>query len=101
MKSRFAIGPQIAHARHHERKQWRQERLQIITNEKIFLSRFADNSRGIDRIAPMKDSVAVKHRILMSQRVVAVMIAEWPFESTLVRRRGTNQGKLSLGDQTV
>src|SRR5438105_5160621 len=98
MKSRFTVAPKIAHARHHQRKDRRQKRLQIVANEKIFLFGFADDSCGINRVAPMSNCVAVKDRIVVLKRIISVMIAKWTFASSLVRRRVTDQSELGLCD---
>jgi hypothetical protein len=49
----------------------------------------------------MRDRVAMKDGIVVLERIVAVMIAEWPFGSALVRRRLTNQGEFRLCHQTM
>src|SRR5690606_26779936 len=46
----FAVAPKIAHGGHHHGKQRRQKFLQIITDEKILLPRFADDRRRIYRV---------------------------------------------------
>ena len=60
MKTRLAIAPKIANGRHHERKQRRQKFLQIIADKEIFLPRFADDRRRIDRVLAMKNRVGVE-----------------------------------------
>src|SRR5437016_14160997 len=66
MKSRFTITPQMTHTRHHQWKQRREERLQIITEEEVLLPGLAHNCRGIDCITTMKDRFAMKDRVVMS-----------------------------------
>ncbi len=101
MESRLAVRPEITDARHHQRKQRRQQRLQIIADEKVFLLWLAYDCRRIYGAATMRDRVAVKDRILVLQRIVAVMIAERTFRLSLMRRRVADEGKLGLRHQTM
>src|SRR5438094_4512311 len=101
MKSRLAVSPEIADARHHQRKQRRQKRLQVVADEKVFLLWLADDGGGIDRVATVRHRVAVKDRVLVLQRIVAVMIAEWAFRLSLMRWRMANEGKLGFRHQTM
>src|SRR5437879_2862251 len=101
MKSGFAIAPKIAHARHHQRKDRREQQLQIVTDKEIFLARFAYDCRGIDRVATVRDRVAMKDWIVMLKRIVTVMVSERAFGSALLRRRVTNQCELSFSDETM
>src|SRR5438876_450091 len=101
MESGFTVSPQVADARHHQRKQRRQQLLQIVAKKKVFLLRFSNDGRRIDRVAPMKDGIDVKDRILMLQGIVSVMVAKRSFRSSLVRRRLTDERKLGLGGQPM
>src|SRR5882724_1132831 len=101
MEAGLDIRPQIADARHHQRKERRKELLQIISDEEIFLARFADHRSGIDCLATMEDCFDVENRIVMLQRVIAVVIPEWSLGSPFMRRRVTNQGKLGFSGETV
>src|SRR5689334_1620732 len=101
MKSRLAVRPEIAHRRYHERKQRRQQLLQVIADEEIFLPRFADDGRRIDCVTAMSDRVAMKHRIIVTQRVITVVIAEWSFRATLMRCGRADQSKLGLGCESM
>src|SRR6185436_13455952 len=76
METSFAVRPEIAYAGHHQRKQRRQQLLQIVADEEVFLSRLANNSCWIDRVAAMKDRFDFKHGIIMLQGIVTVVIAE-------------------------
>jgi len=49
----------------------------------------------------MGHRVAVKDRILVPQRIVAVMIAEWAFRLSLMRWRVTYERELSFRHQTM
>src|SRR5438067_13935836 len=101
MKTRLAIRPEIAHARHDEWEKRREKFLQVVADEEIFLTWLADNRRRIDRIAAMKDCLDVEDRIIVLQRVVTVMIAERSFGSALVRRNMTDQSKLCFRNEPV
>src|SRR2546421_10757664 len=101
MKSGFAIAPKVAHARHHQRKDRREQRLQVIADKEIFLARLADYRRGIDRVATVRDRVAMKDRIVMLKRIVPVVIAERTFRPSLARRRVANQSELSFRNQSM
>ena len=91
MKSGLSVSPKIAHTGHYQRKQRRQKRLQIVSDEKILLLRFAHNGGWIDRIATMKDSIAIEDGVLMLQRVIAVMITERTFKPAFMGRRAADQ----------
>src|SRR6266581_4056723 len=101
MESGFTVSPQVADARHHQRKQRRQQLLQIVAKKKVFLPRFSNDGRRIDRVAPMKDSIDMKDRILMLQGIVTIVITKWSFRSSFVRWRLTNQGKLRVCGQPM
>src|SRR5437660_12713446 len=99
MKTRLPVGPEISYAGHHHREQRRQQLLQIIADEKVFLLWFAYDSGRIDGVASMKDSVDVKDGIVMPERVVTVVIAKRSLWFSLLRWRVTYQRKLRLGCQ--
>src|SRR5437868_14615394 len=101
MKSSLAVGPKISDRRHQQRKQWRQQLLQVVADKKILLARLADDSGRIDRVTPVKDRVDVKNRIVVLQGVVTVMIAKWTFRPPLVRERIPNQNEFSLCGEPV
>src|SRR2546427_11560495 len=98
MKSGFSVSPKITHTGHHQRKQWRQKRLQIISDEKIFLLRFANNGSWIDCIVTMKDSIAIEDGVLMLQRVIAIMITERTFKPAFMGRRTADQSEFCFSD---
>jgi len=75
--------------------------LQIIADEEIFLARFADDRSGIDCLATMEDCLDMENRIVMLERVIAIVIPEWSLRSSFMRRRVTNQGKLGFSGETV
>ena len=101
MKTGLAVAPQIANRRHHERKQRRQQLLQIIADKKIFLTRLADDRRRIDRVFAMKNRVGSENRIIVLQRIITVMIAERAFGPSLVRRDVAADRKFRFGDQAM
>ena len=101
MKSGFAVAPKVAHARHHQWKNRREQRLQVITDEEIFLARFAYYRSWIDRVATMCDRVAMKDWIVMPKGIVTVMVSERAFGSAFVWRRVTNQSELSFSYETM
>ena len=98
MKSRLPIAPQVAHRGHYQRKDRRQQRLEVIADEEILLSGFPHNGRGIDCVAPVIDRLAVKDRIFVLQRVVTVVIAEWAFRLALARLRFADQSEFGFSD---
>src|SRR5437764_8844106 len=101
MKSRLAVAPKIAHAGHHQWKDRREQRLQVITDKEIFLARFPDDCCRINCVATMYDRVAMKDWIVMLKRIVTVVIPERAFRSAFVWRRVTNQSELSFSDETM
>ena len=77
----LTVRPQLFHGRHDERKQGRQELLQQVADKEVLLSRFADDRRRIDGIAPACDRSHVEHRVVVPQRVIPIVITErtlWP-----------------------
>ncbi len=101
MKARLSIGPEVANARHHEREERREQFLQVIADVEIFLARFADDGRRIDRVAAVKDGVNMKDRVVVPQRVVAVVIAERAFRSSFVRWDVPGERELGFGNQPL
>src|SRR5436190_16597299 len=101
MKTCFAIRPQIANAGHHQRKQRRQQLLEVIADEKVFLSWFAHDCCGVNSVATMKDRVDMKYRIVVLQRIIAVVITEWTFRTPFVWPRRSYQGELGFSRKTV
>ncbi len=101
VESGFAVTPKVAHTRHHQWKEWRQKRLQVIADEEVFLPWLAHDCRRIDRVATMRDRLAVKDWIVVLQRIVAVMITERAFGPALMRWRMTNQGKFGFRHQPM
>src|SRR5918993_4624720 len=49
----------------------------------------------------MKDRINMKHRVIVKQRVVTVVIAEWSFGSSFVRRCTADKDKLRFGSEAV
>src|SRR6185369_1197754 len=101
MKPRLTIRPEISHRRHDHREKRRQQFLQVVADEEIFLARLSDDGGGIDRVAAMKDSVDVKDGVIMTQRVVTVVIAKGPFGPSFVWWSVSDQGELSFRGQAV
>src|SRR5690606_26557925 len=99
MKTRFAIAPKVSDRRHHKRKKRRQQLLKIISDEKVLLSRLAHNRRGPDRILAVKDGVRVENRIIVRQRIIAVMIAERAFGTAFTRRNVADDREIRLSEQ--
>src|SRR5215510_9627007 len=101
MKTRFAVSPKINNRWHNYRKQRRQELLKIVADKEVFLSRLANHRCRIDRIATMEDSSALEDRIIVLQRVVAVVIAKWSLGLSFVRWCVSNQGEFCLSCQAI
>ena len=62
VESRLAVGPAVAHRWHHEREEWRQQLLQVVADEKVFLAWLGNDGRRKDRVASVPQSVNVKDR---------------------------------------
>ena len=97
----LAVRPQPAHRRHHQREQRRQQRLQQVADEEVLLPRLADDGGRIDRVAPPGEPLDLEHRVVVLQRVVAVVIAERPLRLAHVRADTAHQRELGVGDQRV
>src|SRR6059058_722939 len=101
MEASLTVAPQTPHTGHYQRKQRRQEQLQIVADEKIFLPGFAYDGRRIDSIATMRDRLALKDRIIMLQGIVAIMITERPFRPAFMRLRAADQREFGFRNQPV
>ena len=101
MKSGLAVTPKLADTGHDDRKYRRQQRLQVIADEEIFLPGLADHGRGINRVAAVGDCFAVKNRVVVFQRVVTIVIAERTFWFSHVRLRMADESKFRFGHQTM
>ena len=93
MKARLAVRPEIADARHDQGEERREEFLQVVADEEVFLPRLADHGRRVDRISSMKDGFDVKDRVVVSEGVVAVVISEGAFGPSFVWRHATATGR--------
>ena len=101
MKPGLAVTPEVSHAGHHQGEDRRQQRLQVIADKEILLTRFTHHRRGIDRVAPVRNCLAAENRIVVLQRIVAVVIAEGAFGFALVRPRLTDEREFSFRHQPV
>ena len=97
--TRFAVGPELLDGRHDHWKQRRQQFLQQIADEEVLLSRLPDHGGRKDGVVPPGDTLHVKNRIVVLQRVIAVVVAEWPFRPTGARRHRAHQGELGASHQ--
>src|SRR5688500_1678352 len=101
MKTSFAVTPKVSHCRHYKREKRREKFLQIVADKEILLPRLADDCSRLDRIFAMKERIRVKDRIIVRQRVITVMVAEWSFGASFVRRDVPAYRKLGFSDQAV
>ena len=97
----LAVRPEPLDRRHHQREQRRQQLLQEIADEEVLLARLADDGRRKDRIVAMRDALHLEHRVVVLQRVVAVVIAERPLGTPQLRRHLADQRELRVGDQRM
>ena len=97
----FAVGPEILDGRHDQREQRRQQLLQQVADEEVLLPRLADHRGGIDRVAPVRERAHAEDRVVVPQRVVAVVIAERPLRSPFARRHFADQRELRVGDERM
>ena len=97
----LAVGPQLLHRRHHQREERRQQLLQQVADVEVLLPRLADHRRRVDRVAAVGDGVDAEHRVVVPQRVVAVVVAERPFGSPLERRHLAHQRELARRDDRM
>ena len=98
----LAVRPEPLDRRHHQREQRRQQLLQQIADEEILLPRLADDRRR-DRSRRARCAIrcTCEHRVVVLQRVVAVVIAERPFGPPHARRHLADQRELGVGDQRM
>src|SRR5215831_11459775 len=96
MEPCLAITPELHHARHDQGEEWTQEFLEVVPNEKIFLPRFTDNRCRIDSVMPMVDSLHVKYRIIVPERVVTIVISKRTFGEAFARRYESLQNEFGF-----
>ena len=97
----LAVRPQLLHRRHDEREQRREQFLQQIADEEVLLPRFADDRRGEHRVTPVRERADREDRVVVLQRVVAVVIAEWTLGATHVRRTSPMSANSAFGDERM
>ena len=97
--SRLAIRPEVQHGGHDQWEQRRQQVLQEVANKKILLSGFAHHRRGINRVAAVRHLRHLKHRVIVLQRVIPVVITKRAFRFAHVWRHLPHQRKLGIGDK--
>jgi hypothetical protein len=79
----LAVRPQIPHAWHDEREQRRQELLQEVADVEVLLSRLANDRGRVDRVPAPGELSDMEDRVVVAQRVIAVVIAERPLRLAL------------------
>ena len=98
----LAVGPEVDDARHHEREERREQLLQQVADEEVLLARLADDRRRVDRVlAAGRAPSTSEHRVVVAQRVVAVVVAERPFRPAQPRRHVADERDLGVGDERV
>src|ERR1044071_1621662 len=97
----LAIGPQLLHRGHHQRKERRQQLLQQIADEEVLLPRLPHHRRRIDRVPAVRHALHREHRVVVRQRVVAVVVAEGPFGLAHARRHLVHERELGRRDERV
>src|SRR6476659_2990267 len=101
METRFAITPKVSDGRHHKREKRREMLLQVISDKEVLLPRLADYSRRVYRVLSVEDRVNIKYRVVMLQRIIAVVVAERTLGTSDIRFNTPAKRKLCFSDKTV
>jgi hypothetical protein len=93
----LSVRPQVHHPRHHEGEQGRKQLLEQVAEVEVLLPRLAHDGGRVDRIASMAEVRDLEHRVVVPQRVVAVVVAEGALGPPNARRDLADERELGIG----
>ena len=95
----LAVAPHGLDRGHYQLAQGRHELLDVGAEEHVFLWRLADNGGREDGVFAVIEALGLEYRVVVLQRVIAVVIAERPLGLAHVRRHHAFNGEFGFGDQ--
>ncbi len=95
--ARLAVGPQAQHAWHHEGEERGEQLLQEVADVEVLLPGLAHDGRGIDRVLAAAEVRDPEDRVVVAQRVVAVVVAEGSLGPALAGQNRSHERDLGVG----
>ncbi len=101
MVTSLPVRPEASDGRHDQRKERREQLLEQVSDEEIFLPRLTNHRSREDGVASVGQTLHLEDRIVVLQRVVAVVIAERALRLPKVWRNLAHQRELRSSDDRV